>query len=131
MMERVKLHATSGQFSLRLEMYENAEYPGFGATINESWVGAGKVMFDIFNPASAMTLSYRIDDKADPAYADRVNGRLLVKPGKNTFTFDLSTIQTSGTERKPDLSTIRNLLLFVHRPEEKITLYLDNIRLLR
>ncbi len=133
MMERDRLYATSGQYSLRLEMYGNSEYPGFGAGIIESWAGAGKLLVDVYNPSSAeMTLSYRIDDKKkNPAYADRVNGRLLVAPGENTFTLDLTTIQTSGTGRKLNLNRICSLLFFVHRPEEKITLYLDNIRLMR
>ncbi len=133
MMERDRQHATSGQYSLRLEMYGNDEYQGFAAGIIQSWSGAGKLLVDVYNPArSEMTLSYRIDDrKDDPPYADRANGRFVVLPGENTFSLDIATMRTSGGVRQLDLDRICALLFFVHRPEEKITLYLDNIRLLR
>lgn len=133
MMERDRRHATSGQYSLRVEMYNNDEYPGFNARIEESWVGAGKLLVDIHNPAlSEISLLYRIDDREDtPDYADRANGRLLVLPGDNTLSLDLANMHTSGTGRLLDLHRICSLLFFVQRPEKKITLYLDNIRLLR
>jgi len=133
MMERDKHHATSGQYSLRLEMYGNEEYPGFGAGIKESWAGAGKFLVDVYNPASTeITLSYRIDDRKDnPPYADRANGRLVVMPGENTLSLDLDSMRTSGSGRQLDLDRICSLLFFVHRPEKKIIVYLDNMRLLR
>lgn len=133
MMKRDTHHATSGQYSLRLEMYSNDEYPGFRAGIIESWDGAGELLVDVYNPASSeMTLSYRIDDRKDnPPYVDRANGRLVIVPGENTLSLDLATMRTSGSGRHLDLDRICSLLFFVHRPDEKITLYLDNIRLLQ
>ncbi len=133
MMERDRNHATSGLYSLRLEMYGNDEYPGFNARIEESWVGAGKLLVDVYNPASSkLLLSYRIDDqKESPSYAERANGRLVVLPGQNTLSLDLANMRTSGSRRLLDLDRICSLYFFVQRPEGKITLYLDNMRLLQ
>ena len=130
-MQRDRDHATSGRYSLRIEMYPRAVYPGFHSSIHRGFAGFKRLNIDIYNPASTpINLAYRIDDRQDsPPYDDRANGRFIIEPGENTISLDLVTLMTSGTRRKINLDKVRNLLLFVHRPPKVTTFYLDNIRL--
>ncbi|MBU4262640.1 MAG: hypothetical protein KKC76_12360 [Proteobacteria bacterium] len=132
-MEQDKQHATSGQYSLRVEMYPSAEYPGFKAGFTKGWQGYKKLLVDLYHPGlNEMTIAYRIDDRDDnPSFADRANGRIVLQPGANIFTLDLENLKTSGTDRKLDLEGITGLYLFVHRPPQPVVLYLDNMRLVR
>lgn len=127
--ERTKEHATSGQFSLKIEMYPKVTWPGFGKGIKKSWTGYDYLSINIFNPSPELIrLSYRIDDRRDnPPYADRANGRLLINPGANTITFNLKELKTSDGKRPLDLEKICSFLLFLHNPEKKVTLFLDDL----
>ena len=127
--ERVKEHATSGQYSLKIEMYPKITWPGFGKGIKMSWAGYNYLSLNIFNPAAeTIRLAYRIDDRRDsPPYADRANGRLLIKSGANTISFNLKELKTSGSKRLLDLEKICSFLLFLHNPEVKVTLFLDDL----
>ena len=130
-MERDAQHAASGQYSLRVEMYPNGEYPGFKAGFAEGWQGYKRLSIDIYNPGDEeIKFSYRIDDRNDnPPFADRANGHVMLRPGRNTFSLDLENLKTSGTDRKLDLQGISSLALFVHQPQKKLVLYLDRVRL--
>ena len=130
-MERDVHHAASGQYSLRVEMYPNGEYPGFKAGFAKGWQGYKMLSIDIYNPgAGDIKFSYRIDDRDDnPPFADRANGYVMVRPGRNTFSLDLENLKTSGTNRRLDLEKISSLALFVHQPPQKLVLYLDRVRL--
>lgn len=132
-MEQDKQYAASGQYSLRVDMYPSTEYPGFKAGFTQGWQGYKKLLVDIYHPGSnEMTIAYRIDDRDDnPSFADRANGRIVLQPGANIFTLDLENLKTSGTGRKLNLEKISGLYLFVHRPPQPVTLYLDNVRLVR
>jgi len=132
-MEQDTHHATSGQYSLRVEMYPSAEYPGFKAGFTEGWQGYKKLLVDIYHPGgNEMKIAYRIDDRDDnPSFADRANGTVVLKPGSNIFTIDLENLKTSGTDRRLDLAKICGLYLFVLRPPQPITLFLDKVRLVR
>ena len=131
--ERVKEHATSGRYSLKIEMYPKVTWPGFGKGIKMSWAGYDYLSINIFNPATeTIRLAYRIDDRRNsPPYADRANGRLLIKPGANTISFDLKELKTSGSKRPLDLDKICSFLLFLHRPEKIVTLFLDDLAVSR
>ncbi|MEW6520664.1 MAG: hypothetical protein AB1461_14760 [Thermodesulfobacteriota bacterium] len=130
-MEQDLRHATAGRYSLRVEMYPSAEYPGFKAGFTRGWQGYKKLLVDIYHPGSAaMTIAYRIDDRDDnPPYEDRANGRIVLQPGANIVSLDLENLKTSGSDRRLDLTRIRGLCLFVHRPPQPVILYLDQLRL--
>lgn len=130
-MERDTRHATSGQYSLRLEMYPHFDYPGFKCYLEEGCRGGKRLLVDIYNPGKqAIRLSYRIDDRKDgPPYEDRANGRFDALPGANVFAVELAGLRTSGTGRLMDAASLTSLALFVHQPEKPIVLFFDNIRL--
>ncbi len=127
--ERSQEHVTSGRYSLKMEMYPRVIWPGFSKIIKNSWAGYNYLSLNIFNPApDPIQISYRIDDRREtPPYADRANGRFLLKPGTNTIILNLKELKTSDGKRHLDLSEICSFLLFLHQPQKKITLYMDDL----
>jgi hypothetical protein len=124
-------YATHGTKSLKMELYP-ASYPGLKPDLKQhDWSKYTSFRFDIYNPAEReISISLRIDDKKDSNdYADRYNERLTLKPGMNQITIQLDSLTTSGTGRKLNLESIYRFLFFAVSPTQKITLYIDNIRL--
>ena len=126
---RVHEHAASGTYSLMVEMYPGVEWPGFGFGVKDGWNGYQRLSIHIFNPASVpLTLTCRIDDRRDnPPYADRVNRRITLEPGDNNVIFNLSELRTSGTGRRLNPGNICCFLLFMHRLDHVVTIYIDDI----
>ena len=130
---RDKRHATRGKYSLRLEMYPSS-YPGLKTGwIEKDWSYYRFFKVDIYNPTGrSLMFAYRIDDlPAGPPYEDRVNGSVVLSPGKNELCLDLRSLRTSGTARPLFLSHIFSTYLFLGYPNNPVTLFLDNIRLVR
>lgn len=126
-------HATRGEKSLRMELYPSA-YPGFIPRLEiNDWREFEKLCFDVHNPqGKEIRIVVRIDDrKDDPDYADRYNKSFLLGPGMNRMKIPLKELMTSGTGRSLDLDEIHRFLVFMVKPQEKVVLYMDNIRLLR
>ncbi len=129
--ERVQEHKASGAYSLMVEMYPGVEWPGFGMAVRDGWKGYSELSFHVFNPSSEpLIISYRIDDsRSNPPYADRANGRISIRPGSSTVTLDIAHMKTSGTERLLRLEKVCCFLMFLHRPDHKATIFLDDITL--
>lgn len=124
-------HVSHGSKSLKLELFPS-DYPGFNPALkNIDWNNYSKLCFEIYNPEkSEQRLCIRIDDRVDnPEYNDRYNSSVILKRGMNYIEIELDSIITSGTERKLEIQNITKLLLFMVNPPEKITLYLDYLRL--
>ena len=124
-------HATHGQKSLKMELYPS-EWPGWTPKIAKTdWRGFQALGFDLYNPADEnLKVTLRIDDREDyPDYPDRYNQAFLLAPGKNRIEVELEELITSGTQRRLNLDNIYRVLLFMHRPEGVVTLYLDHVRL--
>lgn len=125
-------HATKGKKSLKVELYPPAEYPGLKFVgLKGQWKGARYLLLDIFNPTGKdLTMTIRIDDRpGHPPYEDRVNHRVVLKPGQNTVVLDLAKLRTSGTDRALEPKNVHRFLLFANRPKGPITIFVDNIRL--
>jgi hypothetical protein len=126
-------HATRGSRSLRMELYPS-EYPGLTPFLGvKDWRGFSAIGFDIFNPGEReVRLTLRIDDREKtPEYGDRYNEAIVLKPGPNRVVKVLADLKTSGSKRPLNLGRIYRFLMFVVRPQEKIVLYVDNIRLVK
>ncbi len=127
---RVQKHQSSGRYSLMVEMYPGTEWPGFGMGVRDGWQGYSQLSLHVYNPYSRpISMSYRIDDRRQPSYGDRVNGRVNLKPGQNKLIFDLNKLETSGTGRRLDIKDIRCFLMFMHRPDHKVRIFIDDITL--
>lgn len=125
-------HATHGNGSLKLELYPSS-YPGFNPfTKVKDWSRFQSLCFDVYNPGEIeQRLTVRIDDsKDDTEYADRYNKGFILEKGMNHIEVKMDSLVTSGTRRKMDTSEIHKFLFFIHNPPEKVTLYVDYIRLI-
>jgi hypothetical protein len=124
-------HATHGKRSLKLELFPS-EYPGLSPVLGMSdWQGYKSLGFDMFNSEKKdVRIIVRIDDSKDALdYADRYNHGFVLQPGLNLMNIPLDDLITSGTNRKLDLNNIRGLVLFMASPVDKVTLYVDYMRL--
>jgi hypothetical protein len=124
-------HATHGRKSLRLELY-SSEYPGLAPMLDENdWRGYKNLCFDIYNSEEeVLSVTVRIDDRKDyPNYGDRYNESFIIQPGMNQIRIPFNSLLTSNTGRALDLKKIYRLLIFMVRPEKKVVLYVDYLRL--
>jgi len=124
-------HVSHGARCLKLELYP-ARYRGLTQKLGRSnWKGYKSLCFDVHNTRDEpVPLTIRIDDKSPPPdYADRFNRQVELKPGDNAVSIPLDALETSGTKRKLDVRRIERMLLYVGRPEDKIILYFDYMRL--
>ncbi|HEX8947875.1 MAG TPA: hypothetical protein VF790_02865 [Dissulfurispiraceae bacterium] len=125
-------HVSHGSKSLKLELF-TSEYPGLSPVLGENdWRGYRALLFDIYNPQeNAVRITVRIDDREDyPEYRDRYNGGFTLAPGPNRIRIPLGALTTPGAARRLDLGEIRRLFIFTARPERKVVLFVDYIRLL-
>lgn len=126
-------HAAHGLKSLKMELFPS-DYPGLSPLLPlNDWRGYKQLCFDIYNPSeNPVKIGVRIDDRKDyPDYADRYNKGFVISKGGNHIVIPLDTMVASGTRRRLDPARIRRLMIFAARPEKKITLYLDSIKLVR
>lgn len=124
-------HVTHGKQSLKLELFPS-DYPGLAPMLDRNdWRDYKTFSFDVYNTHSmAIPLTVRIDDSKDyPDYPDRYNQTYILRPGMNTIAIPLDSLITSGTNRKLNLKSVYQVLIFVVRPDERIVLYLDNLKL--
>ena len=109
------------------------DYPGLHLLLTprrQNWRGYRYVALDVINPGSEpLVLHYRIDDRQEPEYEDRVNGSFRLEPGENSLRLDLEQIRTSGTKRPLDLDRIWALMFFQVSPSKPLDLGLDYVRL--
>ena len=123
-------HPTSGQKCLKLELYPSP-YPGITLNgFNHVWSKYNTLKFDIYNQEETpLRLTIRIDDAENPPYDDRYNHSIILRPGMNHISILFSSLITTGTGRNIDLANIQRVILFLVQPREKLTLFLDDIRL--
>lgn len=128
--------SSSGSYSLKgnlgLEQFSNIQIQGNP----QDWSKYRALSFDIYNEQTdKIELMLRIHDKNHAfgpyrwRYGDRFNKKLTLDPGWNHYQISLNTIKNAPTRREIDLKEIENLQFFVVKPENKITIFLDNLRL--
>jgi hypothetical protein len=125
-------HVSHGRRSLRMELFPD-EYPGIAPMIsNTDWRGFSTFCFDVYNAEKdPVPLTVRIDDRKDyPDYGDRYNRTFFLAPGKNAIALHLKDLRTAGAARALNLKNIYRVLMFVTRPQHKILLYFDYLRLI-
>ncbi len=124
-------HTTHGARSLRLELYPSP-YPGLAPTLQKNdWRRFKALCFDIYNPENVtLGVTVRIDDRKDyPDYGNRYNKGFVIQPGMNRIRIPFDSFITSDTGRTLDLKKIYRLLIFMVRPEKRVVLYVDYLRL--
>ena len=84
---------------------------GQGHLANPDWSGFTALQFDASNPATAnLPLTLTIKEKNSTSLANRVDVPVLLKPGKNSISIDLTGL-ANGDGSRPDLTSIRQWYL--------------------
>ena len=129
--ERVREHASQGEWSLRVVTTATATWPGVRLLNgNQDWRGKTALAFDIWNDGPAFTLSIRIDDDfPHQHHQDRFNAALQLTPGWNHLTIPLAEIESRPKNRRLNLAAIQRTILYVNEPEVEHTFFIDHMRL--
>lgn len=122
----------SGGYWLSVKMQRGA-YPGVSfPEIHPNWQGYSSLALRMFSPQKeTISLTLRIHDQEhNNDYNDRFNQRLSIQPDINDLVIPLHDVASAPQDRRMDLSQIQNLMLFAVSPEQPLTIYIDEIRLL-
>jgi len=127
-----KRHVTHGEYSARIRL-PAADWPGL-ATRNPpgDWSGFDALAFEIYSEsARAHPFTLRIDDASSTGYGSRYNEAFALRPGANRFEIPLTGLRTSDKRRIIDTRRITRFAIFLSRPQEPVTLYVDWVRLVK
>ena len=127
---RQRNHVLKVNFST--DKYSNLSFDRF----NGDWQSYDSFSYRIYNPYEAvLPLTLRIHDGKHQfnnwVHSDRYNQRLTLQPGWNDFKIALDDLRNSPRGREMDLSNIDNVLFFTSKLNAAITLYFDDVKLLK
>jgi len=129
--ERSREHATSGQYSLRVEL-PPGQCPGILFNgIKNDWSKNRYLKMDVFNPSDDKFIFHiRIDDqKSGWDYDKRFDYNFALKPGMNHLSIPTDSIKTNIKPRPLDLKNIKRFMAFIPINPHRREFYIDNIRL--
>jgi len=128
---RVQLHATHGDWSLRVDLHAD-EYPGAALRWPvPDWSDHECLSLDlVLEEGPPLDVIVKIEDEAHSGeYEDRFHQVVHLMPGTSHVEVVLSNVAKAPATRMLDLRRISLLQLFVVRPGRKRTFMVDNIRL--
>ena len=129
-------HVRDGLKSMRVDI-GLGQYPGVSlAYFVSDWQGFKWLKFSIFNAsAESHSIELKIFDEEHKLrglkYKDRYNRKLVLKPGMNDLLISVDEVKLAPAEREMNLGDIAGVSLFLHDPQQPVTLYVDSLRLLR
>lgn len=130
-LKRVREHATSGAYSLRVktpaDKLRDIEFSDF----RSDWAGSDFLKMDIFNPRTEeVLLCMRIDDswsRDNPR--DHLDRSITLKKGMNRISIELQSLRTNRFKRQLDLHSIEHMVFYTENKSEPLEFYLDHLRL--
>jgi len=122
--ERVQMHATHGEWAAKVVYPGNEKdsWPGMSVPLSGITLGDDvKFVVDIFNPSEkALRFSTRIDTEGKgTSYISRT-----INPGANKYEVSFKRADDPHAGKK-----VKGLFIYMMKPREDVTLYLDNLRL--
>ena len=121
-------YVTSGGKSLKVEFFPSP-FPGIRLErFPSDWSSYRRLVFDAYNPEDrGISLDLRLDDKRDPHFDDRYNGKVWLNPGVNHISIPLDGLMTTGTSRHLDLGHMKKVILFMTNPRVVHIVFLDDL----
>lgn len=122
----------SGNFALQIDL-TTSEYTGVRLKYFPSnWVTYQKFQFRALNPSmQSLPLTCRVQDEQYTNGAkDRFKKKMLISPGWNTITIDMSEIRQAPDTRLMDLTRIREIGFYAVRITRPVRIYLDDVKLI-
>lgn len=130
-------HATEGKHALCVRLTKG-QYPGVGVQLHGAdWSSFDALRFSVYNTADDRRMSIRIDDVKSTKYSTRYNleGRktgVTLKHGANEVELAIGSLRQGTPEsRGLDVTAIREFKIFFGGLDQSLTLFLDNVRLVR
>ena len=119
-------HTVNGKSSLKVILAKK-QYPGIGLSREQlisknatDWSGHAVLKFAVF-ASHKVSLNIRVDDMKSVGFNSRYNNEtLVINKGMNYVQLQMSDIG-----KYIDISDIKLLKLFINKPEEEITFYID------
>ncbi|MDH3719375.1 MAG: VanZ family protein [Planctomycetota bacterium] len=137
-LQRSPKYATNGSWSLRIDWHV-AKYPAAALSLPaRDWTPYEELVFDIVWDASdsvATTETLLVivkvqDEQHNDEYQDRFHQQVTLRPGQPAeVRVPLMRVAYAPQDRVMDMSRIDKVELFTVRPQTRLTLYLDNMRL--
>lgn len=129
--ERVREHASHGEWSLRVTTNAGTVWPGVRLlNAKQDWRGRTALAFDIWNDGPAFTLAIRVDDDfRHQAREDRYNSDLAIGPGWNHIAIPVAEIGSRPKNRRLNLAAIQTTVFYVNEPKTTHAFYIDHMRL--
>jgi hypothetical protein len=137
-LQRSRKYATDGSWSLRMD-WRVAKYPAAALSLPaRDWTPYEELVFDIVWEASdpvatTRTLSVIVkvqDQRHNHQHEDRYHQQFTLRPGQlEEVRVPLMRVAYAPQDRLMDMSRIDKVELFTVRPQTRLTLYLDNMRL--
>ena len=129
-------HAGHGRQSLKATLFPQDVVSD---KLPKDWRGYDRLMFDIYNPASAPVLiGARIyDELADDTAAETrsesflADRKLLLIPGMNHVEVKLEGLEVTSASRRLALDRVRRFAISAKGLNRPFTIYVDNLRLAR
>ncbi len=118
----------------KLRFKQGALYPGMRfAYLYRDWQGFERLSFELYSEANeVMYAVLRIHDrKHQNQYRDRFKRKLRITPGLNRYLISLKDVKEGLQMRAMEMGQIADMMLYMHKPEQERTIYIDNIRLER
>jgi hypothetical protein len=129
--ELAKEHYSEGKQCLKVT-FPKREYPGLSASRDtlKDWSKFDSLKFGVYNPhEEVIKFGILIKDEVGDAYPDRYDGYFAFRPGENNFELNITGLKTNNKKRSLELDKIKQLTIFLFRPQKEYTLYFDNFRL--
>ena len=128
--ERTTDFRTSGQFGLRLTLFERDSIGLRIHKFREDWRDFQRLKADVHNPQdSTIVLHFRTSDIDYAAPEAFFNLRFLLKPGLTRITIPLDSLRLPASGRPLDKRHVKLVEFFVYSPRRGTVLYFDHLRL--
>lgn len=128
--ERTTDFRTSGQFGLRLTLFERDSIGLRIHKFREDWRGMRTIKIDVSNPQdTTIVLYFRTSDIDRATPEDFFNLHFPLKPGLNRITIPLDSLRLPASGRRLDKRHVKLVEFFVYSPRRGTVLYFDYLRL--
>lgn len=127
--QQVKKYATHGEVALKLSLPRKLpanHYPGIrSVTFPRDWSNYHTFRCDVFmedTKKSERPFVIRIDDVTSSSSETRFHWEGMLKPGENQVLFSLEDVR-----QILDITRIIEVHMYLEEPNQRVTLYIDNI----
>ncbi|MDQ7053453.1 MAG: hypothetical protein Q9P14_11355 [candidate division KSB1 bacterium] len=128
--ERTTDFRTSGQFGLRLTLFERDSIGLRIHKFREDWRGFQRLKADIYNPQdTTIALHFRTSDIDYAAPEEFFNLHFLLQPGLTRITIPLDSLRLPDSGRPLDKRHVKLAEILVYSPRRGTVLYFDHLRL--